>query len=77
MTYKCVYKVYIVNDSNSIKTSFLLMTHMRLEIYIKIKYNETNKTELKTKYFFVIDVCYRYNGIHVFRKRVLIAHYYN
>lgn len=45
MTYKCVYKVYIVNDSNSIKTSFLLMTHMRLAIYIKIKYNEINKTE--------------------------------
>lgn len=77
MTYKCVYKVYIVNNSYCIKTSFLLMTHMRLAIYIKIKYNETNKTELKTKYFFVIDVCYRYNGIHVFRKRVLIAHYYN
>lgn len=77
MTYKCVYKVYIVNDSNSIKHHFLLMTHMRLAIYIKIKYNEINKTELKTKYFFVIDVCYRYNGIHVFRTRVLIAHYYN
>lgn len=46
-------------------------------IYIKIKYNEINKIELIIKYFFVIDVCYCYNGIYVFRKCVLIVYYYN
>lgn len=77
MIYKCVYKVYIVNDFNFIKILFLLMIYMCFVIYIKIKYNEINKIELKIKYFFVIDVCYCYNGIYVFRKCVLIVYYYN
>lgn len=47
MIYKCVYKVYIVNDFNFIKILFLLMIYMCFVIYIKIKCNEINKIELK------------------------------
>lgn len=59
MIYKCVYKVYIVNDFNFIKILFLLMIYMCFVIYIKIEYNKINKIELKIKYFFVIDIDFK------------------